>query len=118
MINDYYLIYGIGPQRINTEGIACSKVFFLYPKGNLVNRCITLKNIMLVTFHYAVIVINTLICPENIGVKLAINYGFCLVNVYVLATLLKRNSAYSIHLKNKIPLFRQRIKVNAFCFTF
>ena len=33
MNNDYYLIYGIGPQRINTEGIACSKVFFLYPKG-------------------------------------------------------------------------------------
>ena len=35
---DYYLIYGIGPQRINTEGIACSKVFFLYPKGNLVKK--------------------------------------------------------------------------------
>ena len=34
----YYLIFGIGPQRINTEGIACSKVFFLYPKGNLVKK--------------------------------------------------------------------------------
>ena len=35
---DYYQIYGIGPQRIDTEGIACSKVFFLYPKGNLVKK--------------------------------------------------------------------------------
>ena len=37
------------------------------------DRCITLKNIMLVTFHYAVIVINTLMCSdnaENIGMKL------------------------------------------------
>ena len=30
MIIDYYLIYGMGPQRINTEGIAYSRVFFLY----------------------------------------------------------------------------------------
>ena len=34
----FYLIYGIGPQRIYTEGIACSKVFFLYSKGNLVKK--------------------------------------------------------------------------------
>ena len=39
VMNDYYyLIYGIGPQRINTEGIACSKMFFLYPKGNLIKK--------------------------------------------------------------------------------
>ena len=25
----YYQVYGIGPQRINTEGIACLKAFFL-----------------------------------------------------------------------------------------
>ena len=36
--DDFYLIYGIGSQRIYTKGIACSKVFFLYPKGNLVKK--------------------------------------------------------------------------------
>ena len=33
-----YQLYGIGTKRINTEGIACSKVFFLYPKGILVKK--------------------------------------------------------------------------------
>ena len=32
------LVDGIGPQRISTEGTACLKVFFLYPKGILVNK--------------------------------------------------------------------------------
>ena len=30
IFDDFYQIYGIGPQRINTECIACSKVLFRY----------------------------------------------------------------------------------------
>ena len=44
-----------------------------------------------------------------------------LLNMYMLTTLVKWNSAYSISLgdlkTNKIPLFRLRLKVNTFCFT-
>ena len=60
-----------------------------------IDRCITSNNIML-TFYYAVIMINTLT-----GVKSyrkywceAIKLRILLLNVYVLATLVKRNSAY------------------------
>ena len=69
---------------------------------------ITLKNIMLVTFHYAVIMINTLMRSKKHWCE-AINYAFCLLYVYMLAMLVKRNSAYSFHLETIKSLSLGRI---------
>ena len=58
-----------------------------------IDHCIVLKNIMLVTFYYAVIMINVLQITLKISMQ---SYKLCilLLNIYMLATLVKQNSAY------------------------
>ena len=43
------------------------------------DHCITLKDVLLVTFHYSIIIMNTLACSkntENISMKLKITHSF------------------------------------------
>ena len=69
-----------------------------------IDRCITSKNIMLVTFDDAVIMINALIGTKSYKIipNKLLNL---LLKVYVLATLVKRNSAYSCHLETNDSLY-------------
>ena len=62
-----------------------------------------LVRVVLVTFHY--VLANT----ENIGVRMLIILTHSLLSVYVLAALVKRNSAYSFHLETND--FRPCLKV-------
>ena len=77
-----------------------------------IDRCITSKNIMLVTFHYAAIMINTLTYVLQITLKMSVlsyKLRILLLNVYVLATLVKRNSAYSFLLETNKSLYLSRV---------
>ena len=77
-----------------------------------IDHCITFKNIMLVTFHYAITMIITPNNTENIGRKLHRKFdthSFIKRIIYMLAMLVKRNSTYSLHLEMNESLSLGRV---------
>ena len=71
-----------------------------------IDCCITSKNIM-PTFYYAVIMINTLTQAPNHTENIGVSYKLriLLLNVYMIATLVKWNSTYSCHLEMNDSLY-------------